>query len=176
MTDFHGFDPESDEVVSREVVPHRDALTERSVARRVSLQALYELDSSKHQLGDVLNFHLSNYETPKIREYILRLVNGIYQQQGELDIILQNYAPDWPIEQVAIVDRNILRIALFEMTLIEEHLPVGVAIDEAIELSKLFGAENTIRFVNGVLGTIANDLDSIRKSLEHLPKSGEITE
>jgi len=162
MTDFLGFDPETDEVISHEEIPHSEAATDRSVARRVALQALYEIDSSGHGVGDVLNFHIPQHDQRKIQNYITLLVTGIHKHSEALDKILQKYAPEWPISQVAVVDRNILRIALYELA-IEGNIPIGVAIDEAIELSKLFGAENTPRFINGVLGAVADNLDKIRE-------------
>jgi transcription antitermination protein NusB len=169
MTDYLGFDPDGDEVINREEIPHEEAATDRSVARRVALQALYELDTAKHPVGDVLNHHLAHQKINKVRTYVTRLVQGISARATNFDGILQAYAPEWPISQVATIDRNILRIALWELA-IEENIPVGVAIDEAIELSKLFGAENSSRFINGVLGTIADNIDAIRETLSPTPE------
>lgn len=160
MNDFLGFDPDSDDVVDREVVPHREAATDRSTARRITLQALYEIDSAKHAIGDVLNYHEPSSQNNKVRNYVMKLVGGVTEQQTQLDEILQTFASEFPLDQVAVIDRNILRIALYELVL-GDNIPVGVAIDEAIELSKLFGAENSPRFINGVLGAIADKLDTI---------------
>jgi transcription antitermination protein NusB len=95
----------------------------------------------------------------------VRIVKAVIAYRQAIDSVLQKYASEWPIGQVAVVDRNILRIALFELG-IDDKTPVGVAIDEAIELSKLFGAENTPRFINGVLGTVADNLEAVRKFLK----------
>lgn len=163
--EFIDFDPENDEIIAHEVVEHEKASTDRSLARRVSLQSLYEIDSSHHPVERVLAMHLANDpEMRRVRLYVSHLVRGIATIRRELDRVLQQYAPEWPFDQVAIVDRNILRIALFEMC-IDDRTPVGVAIDEAVELAKLFGAEGTPRFVNGVLGAIAANLETVRATL-----------
>src|SRR5687767_7825988 len=116
MSDFIDFDPEGDEVVNREVVEHEPPTTERSLARRVALQALYEVDSAGHSFGDVLTNLLNHSaENRKVKGYLTRLVREVSNNRVKIDIILQKYAPDWPIHQVAVIDRNILRIALYEM-------------------------------------------------------------
>lgn len=160
MSDFLGFDPDSDDVVDHAIVPHRKAATDRSSARRIALQALYEIDSAKHPIGDVLNYHHGTDQNRKVINYVVKLVTDVQKWYTELNDVLQDFASEFPLDQVAVVDRNILRIALYEMVL-GDNIPVGVAIDEAIELSKLFGAENSPRFINGVLGAIADKLDDI---------------
>jgi N utilization substance protein B len=165
MSDFPLFDPDGEEleVISREVIEHDEAMTDRSLARRVSLQCLYEIDSVGHPLGTVLDNNI-NYspERRRVKGYIEYIVKGVMAQLSAIDALLQKYAAEWPIDQVAVVDRNILRIALFELAIDKKHpVPVGVAIDEAIELAKLFGAENTPRFINGVLGAIADNLTAV---------------
>jgi N utilization substance protein B len=178
MSDFLDFDPDGDEVVNRELIEHEAPATDRSLARRVALQALYEIDSAGHPIGDVLNHHVNiNANRQRVKGYITRLVKGVVNNFTTLDEILQKYAPDWPIQQVSVVDRNILRIALYELA-VDTRTPVGVAIDEAIELAKLFGAENTSRFVNGVLGAIADNLEEVRTAFtppeeDNTPKSSE---
>lgn len=166
MSDFLDFDPDSDEVVNRELIEHEAPATDRSLARRVALQALYEIDAAGHSVGNVLNHHVNiNEDRQRVKGYITRLVKGVVNHLEPLDEILQKYAPDWPIGQVSVVDRNILRIALYELA-VDTRTPVGVAIDEAIELAKLFGAENTSRFVNGVLGAIADNLDEVKATFK----------
>ena len=165
MADFFDFDPDGAEVLNREVIEHDAPVTDRSLARRVALQALYEIDSAGHATREVLS-HLIAYsrDNHRVKGYITRLVKGVIEHRRGLDKVLQDYAPEWPIQQVAVVDRNILRIALYEMG-INQRTPVGVAIDEAIELAKLYGAENTPRFINGVLGSIADNLTTVRDYL-----------
>lgn len=163
--DFIHFDPDSSDIVNREVVEHTIPSTDRSIARRVTLQVLYEIDAANHPPGDVLqNMLTQEEEVRKVRTYIRRLVAGILDNRTTMDAILQDYAPEFPLQQIAIVDRNILRIALYEMA-IGTRTPIGVAIDEAVELAKLFGADGSARFVNGVLGAIALNIDVLRDKL-----------
>lgn len=162
MTDFPDFDLESEDL-EKEVIEHNPAATERSSARRIALQALYEIDSADHNIADVIAALLEeNPVNRKISNYLRRLVTGVRQNRVQLDAVIQQYAPEWPLEQVAIIDRNILRLAVYEMVA-QARMPVGVAIDEAVELAKLFGSESTPRFVNGVLGALVENIDAIRR-------------
>ncbi len=116
---------------------------------------LYELDSTRHPVEDVFNEHLGAYnEQPELNALARRLVTGVLEHKQELDRLIHRFAPEWPLEQIALIDRNILRIAIYEMT-IDRTAPLKVAINEAVELAKAFGAESTPRFVNGVLGSLA---------------------
>lgn len=92
--------------------------------------------------------------TDDVRQFSYRLVHGVLEQRARLDALIQQYAPEWPLEQMAIIDRNILRIAIYEFALTGET-PIKVAINEAIELAKDYGSESASRFVNGVLGALA---------------------
>jgi len=161
---FPDFDPDQDEVIARDLVTHAIPATDRSQARRFALQALYEIDSAHHSIGEVLAHIVPppGEESRKVRSYIRDLVQGVLSHQEQIDVVLQTYAPEWPLNQVAVIDRNILRIALYELV-IGRGIPVGVAIDEAVELAKLFGAEGTARFVNGVLGTIAANIEELHE-------------
>jgi N utilization substance protein B len=127
----------------------------RHQARRLALQALYEIDCTDHQVGTVLNERLeSDTYREETRTLTIRLVSGVLEHRDQLDALIRRYAPEWPLDQIAILDRNILRIAIFEL-IIDDSVPVKVAINEAVELAKTFGAESTPRFINGVLGTLA---------------------
>jgi transcription antitermination factor NusB len=95
---------------------------------------------------------------------IRRLANGVVKYSVSLDRVLQRFAPEWPIDQVAIIDRNILRLALYEIA-IDAQTPLSVAIDEAVNLARLFGAEGAPRFINGVLGTVAANLSVVMDAL-----------
>ena len=163
MTDLPEINPE--DIVETEVIEHEEATTERTVARRVALQVLYEVDSAHHPVGGVLTARIQ--EEPisrKAARYVQRLVEGVLKHRDRLDIVIQHYATEWPLDQMAIVDRNILRLAIYEL-LIEPIAPIRVAIDEAVALARLFGAEGSIRFVNGVLGTLITDEDRVRQLL-----------
>ncbi|MGQ9709450.1 MAG: transcription antitermination factor NusB [Anaerolineae bacterium] len=127
----------------------------RRLARTVALQALYEIDCTRHPPAEVLQHRLEETPLPEPAAKFARwLIYGVLQHRAVLDAYIQKYAPEWPLEQVAIVDRNILRIALYELAQ-DSQTPFKVAINEAIELGKTFGSDSTPRFVNGVLGALA---------------------
>lgn len=163
MKDFHELDPAERPV--GEVIQHEPPSSERSLARRIGLQILYEIDSAHHEVGSVMSVHLAARQVnKKTSRYVRRLVSGVITHREALDGAIRQFAPEWPLDQMAIVDRNILRLAIFEFG-IEAHTPVGVAIDEAVQLAKLFSAESSPGFVNGVLGALADDdvmLDQLR--------------
>ena len=92
------------------------------------------------------------------------LVQGVIQYQDEMDKLISRYAPEWPLEQMAVIDRNILRIAIFEF-LIDGGTPVKVAINEAVELAKTYGSDSAPRFINGVLGTLADQMLDLREEM-----------
>jgi len=125
----------------------------RHRARRVALQALFEIDVTNHQPGLVLTSRL-DYEQPPLSkegtDFARAIVHGVVLYQRQLDDIIALYAPDWPVDQIAVIDRNILRMALWETAL--EGTPLKVAINEAVELAKEYGSDASPRFINGVLG------------------------
>ncbi|MCH7705692.1 MAG: transcription antitermination factor NusB [Chloroflexi bacterium] len=127
----------------------------RRRARGALLQVLYGVDTTGHELEDSLNWVLEQTHLSKENELFVRqLAENILAHMEEIDAEIQKYAPNWPIHQLAVIDRNILRLAVYEMTLSNET-PPGVAINEAVELAKRFGSESSGRFVNGVLGAAA---------------------
>lgn len=127
----------------------------RRLARSVALQALYEIDCTHHSPAQVLRYRLEETPLPEPAVKFARcLVYGVLQHRAVLDAYIQKQAPEWPLEQVAIVDRNILRMALYELAQ-DSRTPLKVVINEAIELGKTFGSDSTPRFVNGVLGALA---------------------
>ena len=127
----------------------------RRRARAIALQALYEVDAVGHDIEGTLTYLLANVELPEENAAFVReLVNGVIQNREEIDQNIKNFAPAWPVEQIPIIDRNILRLAIFEI-LLDNKVPVKVAINEAVELAKAFGSDNSARFVNGVLGSVS---------------------
>jgi N utilization substance protein B len=132
----------------------------RRRARGALLQVLYGVDTSGHELENSLNWVLDQTHLSKENELFVRqLAEGILAHMEEIDTKIQKYAPNWPVHQLAVIDRNILRLAVYEMTLSRET-PPGVAINEAVELAKRFGSESSGRFVNGVLGAAAEAAQS----------------
>jgi len=127
----------------------------RRRARELALQTLYEVDSAGHTADNVLNRLLAEEKLPEDNaSFVRELVTGVIQNKEKLDQNIQGFAPAWPVEQIPLVDRNILRLAIFEI-LIDNKVPVKVAINEAVELAKTFGADNSPKFINGVLGSIS---------------------
>ncbi len=128
---------------------------ERRKARMLALQALYEVDSVGHEVEDVVTRLLAEERMSAENSAFAReLVSGVIQNKEKIDLNIQNFAPAWPIEQIPVVDRNILRLAIFEI-LLDNKVPVKVAINEAVELAKAFGSDNSAKFVNGVLGSVS---------------------
>jgi len=128
----------------------------RHQARSLALQALYEIDATDHSVANVLRERLDDDElSPQTRTLATTLVRGVLEYCDQLDTLIRHYAPEWPLDQIATIDRNILRIAIYELGAANHQTPVKVAINEAIELAKTYGTESTPRFINGVLGTLA---------------------
>jgi N utilization substance protein B len=132
----------------------------RHLGRIVALQTLYEQDFRREvndpglDLEDVLARNIARYEeTIEDKAFIETLVRGVDSKQTELDDIIRPVAPEWPIEQIARMDRVILRIGVYELRF-EEGVPPKVVINEAVELAKAFGGDNSSKFINGVLGTV----------------------
>jgi transcription antitermination protein NusB len=127
----------------------------RTKARSIALQVLYEIDMMGHKPAEALEQRLE--EDPlenNLVDFSRQIVYGIIPLVDRLDNFIAQHAPEWPLDQVAVIDRNILRIALWEFA-VEGCTPVKVAINEAIELAKIYGSDSTPRFVNGVLGSLA---------------------
>ena len=136
----------------------------RRQARTSALQALYELDTTSHAASEVIAHRLEDTPLPPDGEAFLRqLVGGVRSRQSQLDALIQQYAPAWPVAQIAVIDRNILRLALLELTGATDT-PPKVAINESVDLAKIFGSDNSSRFVNGVLGTALGSRERIELS------------
>lgn len=137
----------------------------RHLGRIIALQTLYEeefrreCEDQNFVLADVLQRNISRYASMvDDRVFIEKLVAGVADKASEIDILLQPIAPEWPIDQIARMDRIILRIGAYEL-LFGEGVPPKVVINEAVELAKAFGGENSSKFVNGVLGTVLKQKD-----------------
>jgi transcription antitermination protein NusB len=127
----------------------------RRKARMAVLQALYEVDVANHPAGDALDSRLGDEQLPPAVEgFARRLMAGVLAHRHRLNTLIAQHAPEWPLDQMAVVDRNILRIAIFELSDVEMNTPSKVAINEAVEMAKIFGSDSSPRFVNGVLGAL----------------------
>jgi N utilization substance protein B len=127
----------------------------RRKARIVALQALFESDCSHHDAEASLNRLAEEQSLPASGlSFARELVRGVLENKPRIDSLIRVHAPSWPVEQLSVIDRNILRLAIFEIS-INNKVPVKAAINEAVELAKLFGGESSPKFVNGVLGAIS---------------------
>ncbi len=137
----------------------------RTRARGIALQVLYEYDVAGHSLGDTVSARLDEEKLElKLEDFVRQIVYGVTPIIDKLDAVITEHAPEWPLDQVAIIDRNILRIALWEFA-VEKCTPIKVAINEAIELAKIYGSDSSSRFVNGVLGSLVDHSGEIQNFL-----------
>ena len=138
----------------------------RTRARSLALQVLYEVDMANHPPADVFRARLEESSlSDELSEFARKIIFGVLPRTTDLDQLIAKYAPEWPFEQVAAIDRNILRIALWEFAVFHET-PVKVAINEAVELAKEFGSDSAPRFVNGVLGALADHQHEIQQAIQ----------
>jgi len=127
----------------------------RHKARSIALQALYEVDAVARKPEAVTERLLAEAGlTEENSEFVRVLVNGTIKNREAIDRSIRKHAPAWPVDQIAIIDRNILRLAIYEI-LFDNKVPVKVAVNEAVELAKAFGSDKSSKFVNGVLGAIS---------------------
>lgn len=130
--------------------------TENHQARTMALQILFEVDIAGHDVEDVLRRYSEDISLPQpVRRYTERLAGGVFEHMDEIDEAIGDAAPSFPVSQLPAVDRNILRVAIYELKN-EQDVPLKAVINEAIELAKLYGGEKSGRFVNGVLGTLSS--------------------
>lgn len=139
--------------------PHTQSRNRRE-ARTIALKTLFEADLTPHTVETIVARYGDDDSIEQVqRDYASRIVNGVIDQQQAIDDQISRAAPAFPVDQLAAVDRNVLRIAIYELR--NEHkVPYKAVINEAVEIAKQFGGENSGRFVNGVLGTIAAELTS----------------
>jgi N utilization substance protein B len=139
----------------------------RTRARALALQALYEIDLSNHPPGEVFKTRLEDTSLSEdLVEFARQLLFGVLPLRADLDELIARYAPEWPLDQIAAIDRNILRLALWEFA-VQLETPIKVAINEAVELAKLYGSDSASRFVNGVLGGLADHEHELKEILKN---------
>lgn len=147
----------------------------RRRARVVVFQTLFEVDLVDHIPDASLQQRLRAVPlTPSGIDFAERLLKGVLYYEEAFDAVIQRIAPEWPIDQIAVVDRNILRLAAFEI-LVDDDVPPKVAINEAVELAKMFGSESSSRFVNGVLGTLFANKKEFVASLDPLMEADALS-
>ena len=135
----------------------------RRIARECALQMLYELDVGKHSKDEILRtFWQMNEQPQKVREFAAQLFEGAVQRLKEIDKIIQSHAKNWRLSRMAVVDRNILRISVFEF-LSDSRTPETVVINEALEIAKKYSTHESAQFVNGILDSIKKELTEKRR-------------
>ena len=135
----------------------------RTRARSLALQVLYEFDLTQHSPAEVFNIRLE--DTPlsdELAEFSRQIIFGVLPITEQLDHLIAKYAPEWPFDQMAAIDRNILRMAVWEFA-VQGQTPIKVVINEAVELAKVYGSDSAARFINGVLGGLADHQHEIEQ-------------
>ncbi len=145
-----------------------EEVANRHLSRSVAMQTLYEWDFSGREperLKEIADRNLKEFGAGlENNEFVWQLINGVIEHLPQLDEIITKSAPQWPIEQITIIDRNVLRLGLLELLFSKrEEVPPKVAINEAIELGKTFGGESSGKFINGVLGTVYREIGETEK-------------
>jgi len=154
-------------------------MANRHLSRSIVLQSLFEWDLNaleKKEVNDVLERNVQEFAPNKTdMPFMTKLLDGVLAKQPELDLVIEKAAPEWPIERISPVDRNILRLGLYELLFAERsEVPAKVAINEAIELAKQFGGENSSRFINGVLGAVYKEIGEPGKEEQSKKKKKEV--
>jgi N utilization substance protein B len=146
-------------------------MANRHLSRSIVLQSLFEWDLNaleKKAVHEVLLRNVTEFAPNKTDlPFMTKLLDGVMAKQPELDLVIEKAAPEWPIDRISPVDRNILRLGLYELLFADrKEVPAKVAINEAIELAKQFGGDNSSRFVNGVLGAVYKEIGEPGKGLK----------
>ena len=129
-------------------------MANRHLSRVIVMQSLYELDFRDNaDINEICKRNIAAYQEECDIEYIQKSLSGITNNMNKINKIISNAAPEWPIEQIATVDRSILRVAIYELLFLK-NIPPKVVINEAVEIAKIYGSETSSKFVNGVLGTL----------------------
>jgi N utilization substance protein B len=139
----------------------------RTRARSLALQVLYEVDVANHPPADIYRLRLEdNPLSDDLSDFARQIIFGVLPLTTTLDQIIAKYAPEWPLDQIAAIDRNILRMALWEFAVYHDT-PIKVAINEAVELAKQYGSDSAPRFINGVLGALADHQHEIQQTIQN---------
>jgi N utilization substance protein B len=140
----------------------------RTRARSLALQVLYEVDIAKHPPADIYKLRLEEMPlSDDLSDFARQIIFGVLPLTETLDQFISKYAPEWPLDQIAAIDRNILRMALWEFAVYHDT-PIKVAINEAVELAKQYGSDSAPRFINGVLGALAEHQHEIQQAIQNL--------
>lgn len=136
----------------------------RRVERRQALEILYEWDQTGRELADILEKKSEAGTKMNLSSFSVRIIKGVQENIKWLNEIVERYSEDWKVDRMPVVDRNILRLGVYEI-FFEEDIPVAVTINECVELAKIYGTDDSRRFINGVLGRISKDIRKIKKEV-----------
>jgi len=137
----------------------------RRLSREMSLKVLFQIDLVNTNMEETLNYTFGNNKFPdEVKEFTLILVKGVLSNLSEIDKVIDNYTNNWSLERITNIDRNILRVAIYEILYLK-NIPKSVSINEAVELAKKYGTKSSFSFVNGVLGKI-DKKDKISKKID----------
>lgn len=139
-------------------------MKQRRKERRLALEILYEWDLTGRTLEEIVKLKENVGKTFAISDFPDRLITGVQSYKEQLDRVIERYSEDWKVNRMPLVDRNILRLGTYEL-LFEGDVPVPVTINEYIELAKMYGTDDSRRFINGILGMISKDLEKIKKEV-----------
>ncbi|MBI5076780.1 transcription antitermination factor NusB [Candidatus Falkowbacteria bacterium] len=153
-------------------------MSNRHLSRTIALQTLFEWDfkgNKKPELDEIVQYNYSAF-APEFDDHSFadKIVKGVAEHLNEIDGFIKEYAPEWPLNQITLVDRNILRIGIYEL-IFDPDIPSKVAINEAIEIAKTFGGESSGKFVNGVLGSIYKKIGPTDKTEDKEDKEEAMT-
>ena len=139
----------------------------RSKSREVALQVLYQLDITNNDVEEAFNLFWNNFAPSEdLKDFSQNIVQGVYHHIEEIDAIIEHYSEHWRLKRMSIVDRNVLRSAIFELMFCAD-VPTKVVLNEAVELGKKFGSNKSGSFVNGILDKVAHSIDRIQSSETH---------
>lgn len=142
----------------------------RHLSRVIIMQSLYEWDFRPNSnIDDIIRRNIDNYEEDADKDFINSTINGVCENVNTIDKKITDSAPEWPIEQISTIDKIVLRIAVYEI-LYSKDMPPKVSINEAVELGKTFGGENSSKFINGVLGTVYKKSAKYKEEQSNNPK------
>ncbi|NMB92562.1 MAG: transcription antitermination factor NusB [Parcubacteria group bacterium] len=138
----------------------------RHLSRIIIMQSMYEWDFRQgSSINDILQRNIANFKEDCDKNFIIETVDGVIKNIDKIDKIITDAAPEWPLEQIAIIDKTILRIAIYELTF-NKDVPPKVVINEAVELAKSYGSDSSFKFINGVLGTLFRKDPRYKKLIE----------
>lgn len=141
----------------------------RTQSREIALQVLYQIDVSHGSAEEIFNLFWTHFAPPdELKEFTEKIVNGVCQYRKEIDLIIEHYSEHWRLKRMTVVDRNILRLSIYEL-LYSDDTPPKVILNEAVELGKKFGSEKSFSFVNGILDKIAHRISLLQPERNDQP-------